>query len=40
MKCIYRDLDGEDRFTVVLLSEVVSHVGDDHLGLEMVLEPH
>ncbi|MGB5241287.1 MAG: hypothetical protein WBN80_11665 [Prochlorococcaceae cyanobacterium] len=39
-ECIYRDLDGEDRFTVVLLSEVVSHVGDDHLSLEMVLEPH
>ncbi len=38
-ECIYRDLDGEDRFTVVLLSEVVSHVGDDHLSLEMVLEP-
>ncbi len=29
-ECIYRDLDGEDRFTVVLLSKVVSHVGDDH----------
>jgi glycogen debranching enzyme len=40
LECIYHGLDGEDRFTVVRLSEVVTHVADDHLGMELLLEPH
>jgi glycogen debranching enzyme len=40
LECIYRGLDGEDRFTVVRLSNGATHVGEDHLGMELLLEPH
>jgi glycogen debranching enzyme len=39
MEHVYRGLDGEDRVTVLRLSEPVGNEGEEHLGLLMTLEP-
>ncbi len=39
MEHVYRGLDGEDRVTVLRLSEPVGNEGEEHLGLLINLEP-
>ncbi len=39
LELIYRGLDGEDRVTVLRLSDPVEDVGEEHISLQMTLEP-
>ncbi|MCT0208817.1 glycogen debranching N-terminal domain-containing protein [Synechococcus sp. CS-1332] len=39
LELVYRGLDGEDRVTVLRLSEPVQDVGEGHISLQMSLEP-
>jgi glycogen debranching enzyme len=39
LEMIYRGLDGEDRVTVLRLSDPVGEVGEEHIGLQLTLEP-
>ena len=39
LELIYRGLDGEDRVTVLRLSDPVQDVGEEHISLQMALEP-
>ncbi len=39
LELIYRGLDGEDRVTLLRLSDPVQDVGEEHISLQMTLEP-
>ncbi len=39
LELIYRGLDGEDRVTVLRLSDPVEDVSEEHISLQMALEP-
>jgi glycogen debranching enzyme len=39
LELLYRGLDGEDRVTLMRLSDPVQDVGEGHIGLQMTLEP-